>query len=449
MAELQDDKIGDAWECIGPDRTTYSTTNKNQHMRYQKILFQLILVCIVTVTHAQVDQQRAMEYFKEVQALCARDSGRLWGVSICGPMVIFDIQTKTIATSKPEPAGTRPRLLGIVNAPIQWGGETWGSYIWNDVASKSPRDRKELFLHELFHGVQPQLKLGAAAGTPEHLDSKEGRYWLRLEWKALEKALQKTGKQQKKAISDALAFRKARQLLFPASVEDERGQEITEGLAAYTATVLVADSQRDAIVSALDLLVNAEKHAKDASFVRTFAYFSGPAYGLLLDARSPDWRKRIKNTDDLAVLLMKTLDIQPRVEDTIAAARYKGAEILLSEEKRDRDRQARLEELRKAFVDGPTLLFPGGSHSFDSRGAVSLQGIGTIYFGPFRASGAWGKLEAEKGVLVSSDGNSRRVAAPGKMDDTTFSGDGWKLQLSSGWIVKEGQKKGSLEVVKE
>lgn len=58
MAELQDDKIGDAWECIGPDRTTYSTTNKNQHMRYQKILFQLILVCIVTVTHAQVDQQR-------------------------------------------------------------------------------------------------------------------------------------------------------------------------------------------------------------------------------------------------------------------------------------------------------------------------------------------------------------------------------------------------------
>jgi len=35
---------------------------------------------------AQVDQQRAQEYFKEVQALCERDGGRLWGVSLCAPI---------------------------------------------------------------------------------------------------------------------------------------------------------------------------------------------------------------------------------------------------------------------------------------------------------------------------------------------------------------------------
>ena len=420
-----------------------------RHMYYPKILSQLTLGCLVTVANAQVDQQRAMEYFKEAQALCERDNGRLWGVSICGPMVIFDLQTKTIATSKAEPGETRPRLLGLVNAPIQWGGETWGSYIWNDVATKSPRDRKELLIHELFHGVQPQLKLGAAAGTPEHLDSKEGRYWLRLEWKALEKALRSSGKQRKQAIGDALAFRKSRRLLFPASIEDERGQEITEGLAAYTATVLVADSESDAIAGALDLLVNTEKKAMDASFVRTFAYFSGPAYGLLLDASSPGWRKRIKSTDDLAILLMQALKIQASPEAAKTAARYQGAEILLSEQKREQDRQARLDELRRTFVEGPTLLFPGGNHSYDTRGAVSLQGIGTIYFGPFRASGAWGKLEAEKGVLVSSDGSFRRVAAPIKLDETTFSGDGWKFYLSPGWIVKETERKGSFEVVKE
>jgi len=418
-------------------------------MHYHKTLFQLILVCTVTVANAQVDQQQAMEYFKEAQALCERDNGRLWGVSICGPMVIFDMQTKTIATSKAEPDGTRPRLLGLVNAPIQWGGETWGSYIWNDVATKSPRDRKELLLHELFHGVQAQLKLSVAAGTPEHLDSKFGRYWLRLEWKALELALRKSGNERKEAISDALAFREARQLLFPASVEDERAQEITEGLAAYTATVLVADSENDGIVSAIDLIVNAEKYARDASFIRTFAYVSGPAYGLLLDASSPDWRKRIKNTDDLATLVMQALNIHSSPDVNIAAARYEGAAILLSEEKREQDRQARLDELRKTFVEGPTLSFPGGSHSYDTRGAVSLQGIGTIYFGPFRASGAWGKLEAEKGVLVSSDGSFRRVMAPVRLDETTYSGDGWKLQLSTGWIVKEGEKKGSFAVVKE
>ena len=48
---------------------------------------------------AQVDQQRAQEYFKEAQALCERDGGRLWGVSICAPMVIGDARTQTIATA--------------------------------------------------------------------------------------------------------------------------------------------------------------------------------------------------------------------------------------------------------------------------------------------------------------------------------------------------------------
>ncbi len=37
----------------------------------------------------QVDQQLAEEYFKEARALCERDGGRLWGVSLCAPLVIF------------------------------------------------------------------------------------------------------------------------------------------------------------------------------------------------------------------------------------------------------------------------------------------------------------------------------------------------------------------------
>ena len=59
---------------------------------------------------AQVDQQRAQEYFKEAQALCERDGGRLWGVSICAPMVIGDARTQTFATSQPPPDAPRPKL---------------------------------------------------------------------------------------------------------------------------------------------------------------------------------------------------------------------------------------------------------------------------------------------------------------------------------------------------
>src|SRR6267378_5603295 len=116
---------------------------------------------------AQVDQQRAQEYFKEAQVLCERDGGRLWGVSVCAPMVIADRRTQTFATSQPAPEEPRPQLLGLVNAPIKWGGVTWGAYMWDDVVTKTPRDRKELFLHELFHGVQPQLGLGTPAPRSE------------------------------------------------------------------------------------------------------------------------------------------------------------------------------------------------------------------------------------------------------------------------------------------
>lgn len=396
---------------------------------------------------AQVEQQRAQEFFKEVQALCERDGGRLWGVSVCAPMVIADRRTQTIATSQPAPEGARPQLLGLVNAPVQWGGATWGAYVWDFVVNATPRGRKELFLHELFHGVQPQLGLTVPALATEHLDAVDGRYWLRLEWRALARALRESGDEHNLAVRDALAFRQARRMLYPASVEDERAQEITEGLAAYTGTVLAARSAADAIVGALDLLANAEA---GESFVRTFAYTSGPAYGLLLDASSPGWTRRVRGTDDLGTLLMRALAVQPATDATASATRYGGAELRASEQQREQERQERLAELRRRFVDGPVLRIPGGGSGMsDSRGAVVIPGVGTVYFGPFRASGVWGTLEAEKGVLVASDGGSRRLAGPARPEGGAIAGDGWTFKAAPGWVVREGARRGDYEVVRQ
>jgi hypothetical protein len=396
---------------------------------------------------AQVDQQRAQKFFKEAQVLCERDGGRLWGVSVCGPMVIGDRRTQTFATSEPAPEGDRPALLGIVNAPIEWGGATWAAYVWDDASNRTPRVRNELLLHELFHIVQPQLGLKVPARATEHLDAADGRYWMRLEWRALAQALRDSGEQRRLAVRDALAFRQARRLLYPASVEDERGQETTEGLAAYTGTVLAAPTPADAIVSALDLLGNAEAAE---SFVRTFAYNTGPAYGLLLDASSPGWPRRVRGTDDLSALLMRALAVQPATDATASAIRYGGGEILAFERKREQERQARLADLRRRFVDGPVLRIPGGGSGMsNSLGAVVIPGVGTVYFGPFRASGNWGTLEAEKGVLVASDGSSRRVPTPVRRDDGTFAGDGWNFKAAPGWVVREGSRPGDYEVVRQ
>jgi len=85
----------------------------------------------------------------------------------------------------------------------------------------------------------------------------------------------------------------------------------------------------------------------------------------------------------------------------------------------------------------------------NSIGAAVIPGIGTVYFGPFRASGVWGTLEAEKGVLVASDGSSRRLAAPGRPDGGVIAGDGWTFKAAPGWVVREGPWRGDYEVVRQ
>ena len=85
----------------------------------------------------------------------------------------------------------------------------------------------------------------------------------------------------------------------------------------------------------------------------------------------------------------------------------------------------------------------------DSRGAVVIPGVGTVYFGPFRASGVWGTLEAEKGVLVASDGSSRRLAVPARPDGGVIAGDGWTFKAAPGWVVREGARRGDYEVVRQ
>src|SRR4029450_6937514 len=120
----------------------------------------------------------------------------------------------------------------------------------------------------------------------------DGRYVMRLECRALARALRESGALRTAAIRDALAFRQARQTLYPGSAEKEHALEINEGVASSTGVAAAADSEAPAVAGALEALAGAET---GESFVRTFAYFTGPAYGLLLDGSSPDWRQRVRH----------------------------------------------------------------------------------------------------------------------------------------------------------
>jgi hypothetical protein len=408
----------------------------------------LLSAAVVYPAQAQVDQERAQEFFREAQAACDRDGGRLWGVSICAPMVVGDAPTQTFATSRRPPDAPRPRLIGILNGPIQWGDTAWAALSWETVANQPPHVRTSMFLHESFHTVQ-RVPLGLGVGTTsaEHLDTMEGRYWLRLEWHALAHALRSSGAARVLAVRDALAFRQARYARFPDQVETERALDINEGLASYTGIALAGPTKADAIARALDELTGQES---GESYVRTAAYASGPAYGLLLDEASPGWPRTIRPSDNPAWLLMRALGVQPTADAAAAAPRYGGAEIRAAEEQREQQRRARIAELRRRFVDGPVLVMPGGGRGFtDSHGAIVIPDLGTVFFGDYRMTGDWGALDANSGVLVSTDGRTRRLPAPVLADSKTVSGEGWTFKAAPGWVIRGGARRGDYEVVKQ
>ena len=414
-------------------------------MKRSAALLCLCLLAVPSLARGQVDSTLAESYFKEAAALCERDGGKLWGISLCGPMVFTDAATKTIATSQPAPDAPRPGALGFVNGPVTWGGTRWSAYMWAWIPPSDAQARGTLFIHELFHRIQPQLKLEAGVAENDHLDTLDGRYWMQLEWRALSRALTSSGAARAAAIGDALAFRRARRTAFPAAAAAEAADEIREGLAEYTGVVVAASSTAEAIASAVRHLAAAEQ---EVNFVRRFHAASGPAYGLLLDAFAPGWTRRVTAADDLAQMLTAAAKIEPARDAAASATRYRSAELRAAEEKRDVEHQARVAGLKARFVDGPVLSVPRPtSAATNNTGATPIPDVGLVIM-EYRATPAWGSLTATSGVLVLTKGAVLHLTTPFQTSGSTLSGDGWTITLAEGWTVRPGKRPGDFEIVK-
>ncbi len=411
-------------------------------------LFLLVLLGAAAAAEAQVQPEIARRYFEEATKLCERDAGRLWGVSLCGPMVIFDQATGTRATSQPEPEGPLPRFPGYADGPVSWGGILWFAYPLSMLAQTDDDVRQQNMLHGLFHRIQPELGWVAGGdGSNEHLDTLEGRIWIQLEWRALRRAIESGGSDRAEAIADALAFRRERHRRFPGAAENERRDEMREGLASYTGVAAWAKSPADARRAAASALAGGESQP---AFVGNFEAHSGPAYGVLLDDLLPGWRRQLRATSDLADLLASANNRPPTTDVTVAAARYDGATLRTAEEARDRAQQVRVAELRGRFVDGPVLTMPaGGSGTSDTRGSVGIPGVGTVYFGAFTLSAQWGRLNADGGVLRAVGGDTLSVPVSGPLEGSTLRGEGWSAMLNAGWVVRPAARPGSFVIVRE
>src|SRR5205807_9366425 len=205
----------------------------------------------------------------------------------------------------------------------------WFSFPLSMLASTDADVRQQNMVHGLFHRVQPEWGLMTEDGFNEHLDRLEGRVWMQLEWRALRRAIESSGRDRAEAIADALAFRRERRRRFPGAAEGERREEIREGLASYTGIAVWAHSSADAHRAAASALAGGEA---SSAFVGNFEAASGPGYGVLLDDLLPGWRRQVRSTSDLGDMLASAANRPPTTDVAMAAARYDAATLRTAEE---------------------------------------------------------------------------------------------------------------------
>lgn len=410
-----------------------------------------------------VDTGLALSALRDAKAACVADAGALWGRSLCGPIALVDRQTRLVIAND-SGAGrhflpladayvtTLPANQFVANTSFQWQGRAWTM-----VALPLPRDRYArlgLLMHEVFHREQQALGLRQPDALNNHLDMRAGRTWLRLEYRALARALETLpdDRAARRHVESALVFRAYRRSIYPGSDSLEATLEIQEGLAEYTGQHL---AMRQTGEGAARVARYVRDYEATPTFVRAFAYGTGPAIGVLLDHFLPEWRKAVMTERDIGALLARAIDFK-RPRDLAGAARkraneYGWREVDNGEAARDSSRAPLIGEYKRRLDVGPTLTLRQSQDSlawsYDPTELIAFDLYSTIYpSGNFSAP--WGKLTVEKGgVLVRNDFSVIKVGAPNNAANsgTTIRGDGWTLELNPGWALRpDPSRPGSL-----
>ena len=422
------------------------------------------LACLAALAfnsaRAAPDQATAQYVFNEARTLCERDDGALWGQSLCGPIMIVDPSDRAVIANQADPGGvlvakdgvftgTLPPTAMLANTRVEWSGTAWTQLLWP--MPLEPAVLRVFLVHEMFHRIQPGLGLSRGEAGNRHLDSLEGRYLLQLEWRALARALMADEAQARRGhIADALAFRQARRRMFPEAAKDEAALEINEGIPEYTGVRLGLshDEQRRAYA-----VYDLARFLDAPSFVRSFAYANGPAYGLLLDAAEPAWHGNLGADADLGVLLARAHGIDPADAAGLDARKRRydaDGTLRTAEEARERERLARQTAWRAALVDGPVLVLPlaKAGFQFNPQNLAALDVVGTVY-PTLRLSDEWGELVVVEGGAALVHADHKRATVALAREGAGLTGKGWSLALKPGWKLAPGDREGDATVVRE
>lgn len=409
-----------------------------------RILGVLVFAAFTSLAAPAVGQDvmAAAAAHRELQDICTRDRGRLWGVSLCGPILIVDPSTRAVWASESDNlgvlrdsgggwVGALPTDAPLANTSVEWGGRRWIM-----VLAPLPEDeteRRVLLAHEAWHRAQAQIGLTAQGGDALHLDEERARVLLRLEFRALATALRSRGRARENATREALVFRALRHSTFPGAAAAEAALDRNEGLAAYTGIRLGAGENADLYAARV-----LDDYDDQDSYVRAFAYASGPAYALILDRLNDDWRAELGASTPADMLVAR---LRPRFGDDRrfrdASERYDRAGVAREERALAEARAAVQAAFRQVYGQGPRLELPLVSMQmdFNPNQITAVPELGS-YYGTLTVRDAWGELRSTEGAVITSDFQRVIAATP---DATGLSGPGWVLALNPGYqLVRPG-----------
>jgi hypothetical protein len=269
------------------------------------------------------------------------------------------------------------------------------------------------------------------------MDEKEARLWIKLEWKALRKALNTDGEARQLAVRDALIFRGSNRELYRKYAVAEDKFETCEGLATFTYTLLCTNSHEE---FKSRLFENLDRVYSMQSYARSYGFIHGALYATLLYEKGFDIKKIDRDNFDLgnAVRELYNIDLPMVCRDVAGslAVNYDIDAVNKEEEKRDDDIKESIHRQISIFTEKPVVFLELESPYFDfePEDTHSLDTLGTLY-NSMRVSDNWGKLTVENGgCLVSNNLKFLRITAKAfKADKNHISGEGWHLILNNDW----------------
>ncbi|MBM3419821.1 MAG: hypothetical protein FJY11_01670 [Bacteroidetes bacterium] len=417
----------------------------------------LILIMAVSCKNdtaiSYMTTERAVYYFNAIEEICRVDGGRLWGFDMSGPVMFVDRESRRIIASAPDSEGIlklkddvwvgtylREKIIDVI--AVEFGGTVFAMI---PVPSNEDEYKiKAQTFHALTHRMQKEKGIAPKSFNNRHLNEMNARMWLKLEWKALHKAISSEGEERNLALRDALIFRGARHSSYPSYVNDETRFENYEGLATFTYTKLCTDSAGEQKQRLLDGI---RTYYRYRSYPQYYGFVHGALYAFLLDQQGFEFSSITTDNADLGQITARVYGISlPDVVRDVAGSIAINYDIhTIREEEAERERlikEATNKEL-SAFTEKPVIFIEleSPSFGFETEDPNVLDTLGTIYKS-LRVSDNWGKLVVDKtGVLLSHNLKEIRVPARGiKISKNHATGESWNIILNDSWeFVKADQ----------